>query len=611
MPGMTVVCANGGTGPETLSNAEARLQKLAEERGHRARIFRPHPGVVVCQAGYAEYSFAVLSVGAWQFYIEGHLYDVPDEDLPRRLAEVVAALEAGGDRRLSLLGEWIDRRDGKCVMVAVHRERGETWVMNDHTARLPVYWTNMPGGRICTRDIGFLSHPSWKRGMDGSAAAMYLLLRYPLGTRTLLDGVQTLEPASLLRLHDVRSTPPAICLRPLEFGRYDEGMGSPRAAAKRVAGSFLADLSARARQADPCLVSLSGGLDSRAVAAGLAQVAPSTTAVTFLDAAGRAALDVQYAEAVAKALGLRWELYPLEPPTLRDAHEVFRQKYAHCGLVVTFIYSFYAQLVDRYGTGANFFTGDGGDKVLPCLEPSGRLHGVPDTVDYLLGKNHLWPIEQVARFTGMPERSLRAGIEERLLSYPEERMAHKVVHFMIRERAMRWVFESEDRDRCHMQSLSPFFGWPFFQLAMSVPARWKRDYVFYREFLNVLSREAADVPNASWRMSLNRRVAVKSIFVLNRLTNHLMPEGMKEALKRRYRHAPATFSHREDIMRAVGRFCDELAGPASGVIDWEEVRKAQPATAEQAYFLLSLAALAAQLRGSPLTLGNMDPAELP
>ena len=92
------------------------------------------------------------------------------------------------------------------------------------------------------------------------------------------------------------------------------------------------------------MVSLSGGLDSRAVAAGLRREEIPFTAATFLNSQQTNAADVRVASRVAEALGVEWQLFHPRPPQGKDLVQLLDLKSGANNLRMSFILPFFHQL---------------------------------------------------------------------------------------------------------------------------------------------------------------------------------------------------------------------------------------------------------------------------
>jgi len=161
-------------------------------------------------------------------------------------------------------------------------------------------------------------------------------------------------------------------------------------------------------------------------------------------------------------------------------------------------------------------TGDGGDKVLPNLRPT-AVADADGAVRQLLRCHRIVPLEQVSALTGVGEVDIVLELRDRLAAYPEECWADRHVHFEICERAFKWLFEGEDRNRGFFWSTTPFYAPPFFRAAMRCGDHHKDYRGLYRDFLLELSPAAAAVEYAGVGAPIDSaafRIAVKAAALL-------------------------------------------------------------------------------------------------
>jgi asparagine synthase (glutamine-hydrolysing) len=98
--------------------------------------------------------------------------------------------------------------------------------------------------------------------------------------------------------------------------------------------------------------------------------------------------------------------------------------------------------------------------------------------------------------TGVPRAALHGAVAARLAAYPERTLERKHVHFLFYERALRWVYEGEDRNRCFLWHATPFYAPAVFAAAARAPDELKADDRLRRAVLRRVAPEVADVENA-------------------------------------------------------------------------------------------------------------------
>jgi asparagine synthase (glutamine-hydrolysing) len=100
--------------------------------------------------------------------------------------------------------------------------------------------------------------------------------------------------------------------------------------------------------------------------------------------------------------------------------------------------------------------------------------------------------------TGIRASDIWDDLEAHVSGYPEKDLAQKYVHFLLYERAFKWLFEGEDRNRCFFWAVAPFYGTAIFDYAMGCRDEQKKHYRLYRSVLMTLSPSIAAINNANW-----------------------------------------------------------------------------------------------------------------
>jgi asparagine synthase (glutamine-hydrolysing) len=251
------------------------------------------------------------------------------------------------------------------------------------------------------------------------------------------------------------------------------------------------------------VVSLSGGLDSRAVAAGLRREEIPFTTATFLNSQQTNAADVRVAARVAEALEVEWQLFHLGPPQGKDLVQLLDLKSGANNLHMSFILPFFHQLMEQFGPGITYFTGDGGGDTLGVSGPYRRISTPQALLDYVIERYQIWPLDQVAALTRLPGQDIKAELAEHLASYPETAPDRKYKHFFCLEVATKMYHEGEDRNSHFFWSVTPLYSFEFFHYALNCPDRDKQGYRLYREFLAQLHPAVNGIDYADWQAPLS------------------------------------------------------------------------------------------------------------
>jgi asparagine synthase (glutamine-hydrolysing) len=285
----------------------------------------------------------------------GEIYNAPElrarlEREGRRFAtdhsdtEVVLALyeERGPD--------FLHELNGMFALAILDRERRELLLARDRLGIKPLYYSERPFA-FASELRALLHVPGVERELDRESLFHYLSLRFVPGERSIFAGVRRLPPGHLLR-YDLETRELQVARWwQLRFGRDGDPAALREALREAVVRWTLADV--------PVAVSLSGGLDSSAVAALLAESGHGRVRTYSLGFAGE---DDELP--LARALAERWGMEHHE--AVVDADELLEDLLGMVwaldepyggGLPSWYVYRFMAEEV-KVG-----LTGTGGDEL--------------------------------------------------------------------------------------------------------------------------------------------------------------------------------------------------------------------------------------------------------
>ena len=508
MPGISICRDKGGMSRETFERAVALAHH--DER-YSSRVAYEGRSVVVGYTRYPGYPVVEIERDGYLFVLEGHVYDWEREQVGDRLDALADATDGFADREK--LESWVASIDGEFLLCVVDRESEDLTVVTDCLGRLPAYHGSREGKTVLSRQHRTVVEALWPTPSSSTAAlalgsestpaptfdrlavAQILLFGYTLGRRTLIEGIETLPPAVRMSITDGGAR--VERLHTLDFASKAHRDRSLDANVSELVDRFVAACRARAeRSGERNLISLSGGLDSRAILAAFAENDLSCTAATMNhDAVAES--DVSIAGGLASEYGIDWRCYDLPDTDEETVRKHLRVGDARDPLAIAYIHGFFERLIAEHGA-MTYFAGDGGDKALPDVTPQRRVEGIDALVAYVIESNRRFTLEEAAEIADVEERAITQSVRDRLASYPETGSDGKYVHFLVHERARNWLFEAEDTNRCYGWSPAPFYALPFFRYAMNCPDEQKRYYRLYAAFLSRLSPTAAGAPNANF-----------------------------------------------------------------------------------------------------------------
>ena len=478
-------------------------------------MLKGHSYVVGCSK-YPDYPINIFETDEFWICIEGKIYGKTIEAinkethaLIRRIFETTKTSEE--DKRV--IADWLLKTDGDFVIYALNKKTKDFIIMNDVLGRLPFYYYNQNDEILASREIQLISylieneqHIDTK--FDKMAIAQFLLFRHTLGNRTLLSDVYRLGPASLLRIHIDNFSIQVESIYRFNFERKEHENKSIKDNAGRLVSLFTEACKSRADDNSKNLVSLSGGLDSRAVAACLRKSNVPIYAVTSTDPNWRPVdgnnTEPEIAEQIAKLLNIKWENYGVMEVRAQDIIRMIKIKRGQIYLPYCYLLPFLEKVQHKYHTSRiNFFTGDGANRFFGTYDIKAR------NLDHLISKiiqvRSFLPLREVASLVEIDEKEIVDELRNILSSYPEESLSQKAVHYLYFEFDNKFIFEAEDIIRFYFWTVTPFYSIPFFKYAINCPDKHKSKHRLKREFLINISTSIAEIKTSNWGCSILSR----------------------------------------------------------------------------------------------------------
>jgi asparagine synthase (glutamine-hydrolysing) len=450
---------------------------------------------VLLSSGTTSYPVITLETPDWLTVLEGHLHCTTALDRDARLSTLAERLANG--ERAALKRELVClllEDDFEGVLLLRRKDTGETVVVNDYLGRFPLFLRETPAF-ILSREMGFALKAAGDITPDRMAAAQYLTFGYCLGGRTLFANLTRLPAATMVRLAP-REKPEMQSLFVFDLDEQTRTGNSLRANAQELAALFSEACRTRERSSANVL-SLSGGLDSRAVAAALARRNTPFHLASFNDGRKHTLCDLRVGHRIAEVLAMPYDVFETPRPTGRGVSRLLRMTAGLNSATMAFILFFFDHLRACYGQELTYFTGDGGDKALPLLTPARRMQDHQKLARYIVSRSSIFYPDKAAALIGVPPRMLMDRFADLLTAYPERQIARKYAHFSLYERARHWLFDGEDRNRSCFTTVAPFYASRFMHAALACPDGQKRNLALYREFMLALSPKLAVLPYAN------------------------------------------------------------------------------------------------------------------
>ncbi|MPZ76516.1 MAG: hypothetical protein GEU77_08320 [Deltaproteobacteria bacterium] len=535
MPGFSFFCDFEGSLPDKQSRISGALDLIMHHDGYEKRILLNDRFSLLACTKYKHYPVIPFENERFLIHLEGKIYGKGKSLIRDELNAVAQWLSDSACTSSKDVVQWLLNTDGDFVLFILDKRSNSIFFLNDALSRLPLYYSTTTNGFIVSREVQFIKEVKIEATLDRMGIAQCLLFGYPLGTRTLLDKVHRLTPASVIRVDIDQARAEVTQLHYFNFEVKQDPVRAPEENAQELVRLFSMGCKSRATDIDGLastgknILGLSGGFDSRSVAACLHNENIPFVAVTRLDPLKHSISDAKMAEQLAEVLDLDWKLFYVKSPKGRDLLKLLKIKSGLNYLGMAFILPFFEQVRDSYGPDLSYFTGEGGNTIPRDLRPKPKLKTLDDAVNHLLAHNQKLPVETVAALINLPKDDIIAEVRALLSGYPENNWSHKYVHFFVSEKSFKLTFEAEDRNRCYFWSVAPFFSTSFFKFGMECPDSQKEKFALYREFLINLSPIAASVPHASWKIPISGKRYL--LYLFGRSVADRIPSGFKNFLR--------------------------------------------------------------------------------
>jgi asparagine synthase (glutamine-hydrolysing) len=500
-----------------LDNRDEQFMKASNSimynKYYQREVLLTNPCQVVCTR-YPEYPVKTFENQDFWVCLEGKIYSktgVAQEHEITNLIETAFSMYTTDEAQKRILSEWLLETDGDFVIYVVNKKTNDFFMINDVLGRLPLYhYLENKSELIISREIRLMStlkEVGYLNGniFDTHGIAQFLLFSHTLGKRTLLQDISRLEPATLLKVHYQDSRVEIHNLHVFNFEDKVYANNSIKSNAQSLASLFIQACRNRVGQNAKNIISLSGGLDSRAIAAVLRQSNVNCFAVTspepnWKPVAGNSS-ETDIAQRLADKFDVDCEKYDVMIPKASDISMLLKAKNGLVYLAHSFLPRFLAQVQYNHKSQMiNFFTGHGGDVSFTNL--SFDVYDIDRCVRGIIRVKGRYPVETVAALTNLDKAEIMHEIRDLLYSYPERDASSKLIHFLFFENNVKFSFEIEDVNRFYFWSVAPFYSVPFFRYIFNCSDKSKERLNLYREFLLELSPVAAAIPNSNWGCSI-------------------------------------------------------------------------------------------------------------
>ena len=448
---------------------------------------------------YNEYPISNFNYLNYEIIIEGRIYDKSESELKIEIEELIDCINEN-EFKIELT-KWIEKTDGDFIISIVDKTNDKLFVFNDIFGRLPLYYKKGLN-RICiSRHLKFITDVENEFDFDKLALSQNLLLGYMLGERTLFSDIKQLRPASLLIVNGEKLN--VSILRQFNFEIRDHAANDFKSNLTELDRLFSKACKDRFKNGKKNIVTLSGGLDSRMVAACMHKNNIAFEAATISYTTGYANEEISIAKQLSHLLNSKFNLFDIRPPKGADVLELLKLKEGMNSLATAPIIPFYRKIEADFWKDINFITGDNGDKLIFTIDkPFNRFKDLEQLANFIVKEHSVIPLETVVSLLGTSKETIINEIKSVLNSFPEDDLVQKYIHFRIIEKPFKYAFQGEDRHRYYFWSMTPFWSTHFFNYIMNCSDESKIKHKLFGELIKKFSAEAIELPYTNFRSSI-------------------------------------------------------------------------------------------------------------
>ncbi|MAF85634.1 MAG: hypothetical protein CL875_04060 [Dehalococcoidales bacterium] len=497
MPG---ICCLAGEVPDQ----DRRLQSMAESMKHEdwhlvdryrasscgiarvhLRIFNPEP-----QPIFNEDRSRLI-------FFDGKIYDYEDERKNlQRQGHIFNFTNNDAEFCLHLYEElgkdFVKQLNGTFAIAIYDIKQQKLLVVNDRYGLRPLYYA-VDGTRVLiASEVKAMLQIEPKSKLNDEAIADWFFFGKLLGNKTFFKNVNILPPASILEYSDGK-----LHIEKYWDFEFDETTNiSDDELAEGLASSFRKSVARRLTGNHRYGLALSGGLDSRAIAAAMDDNASQVKAFTF---GVKGCDEVRIAHIVAEKLGMKHHIVELNPdelpPHFKDV-VYLSDGMDYIGIsFLPIVYEEYRKHIDvlfhglegdvllgEYFLDSNLLQARSEEEIVQALYHSACTF--PENMRLNLLKPAYY-----SRIKDMPLNSLKSELQQTRGNQP----GNRATHFAIRSVIWRTDLMGCVIGRNKVEEAYPFFDNDFVDWLQRIPPTLRLNYRVYRLFLKKLSPSLAGV----------------------------------------------------------------------------------------------------------------------
>jgi len=430
-------------------------------------------------------------------FFDGKIYDYEDEkrNLLRR-GHTFNFTDNDAEFCLHLYEElgkdFVKQLNGTFAIVIYDSKQRKLLAVNDRYGLRPLYYATDTNRLLIASEVKALLQIEPNSQLNDEAIADWFSFGKLLGNKTFFKNINVLSPASILEYRDGK-----LNIEKYWDFEFDQVTNiSEDELVDGLASAFRKSVARRLTGNHRYGLALSGGLDSRAIAAAMGDSASQLTAFTF---GVRGCDEVRIAHTIAQKLGMEHHIIELNPDELPlYFKDVVYLTDGMDYIGVSFLplaYGEYRKHIDVLLNGlegdvllGEYFLGSNLLQAKSEEEIAQALYCSTCTFPESMRLNLLKPA-YYSRIEGMPLNSLKSELQQTRGNHP----GNRATHFAIRSIIWRTDLMGCVIGRNKVEEAYPFFDNDFIDWLPRIPLDLRLNYHIYRQFLKKLSPPLARV----------------------------------------------------------------------------------------------------------------------
>ncbi len=503
MPGINTIIDFNPISDLKIDKASNILDKMNYYPAFSHELLFESPEIRSYFSGYSGYPREKILLGDVVILIDGAIYNKTIEQFKNEIAKAIT----NGNVNTSILKDIISNTDGEFVVYYIDKRNSFIAIFNDAIGRLPTYYHANEDGIIIARTMKFLTGLLPSVQVNDYSMIEYFLFAVSLGNKTFFNDIYRMMPYTLIQIN--LKDKKFIKTELFKYNFDDRWEDRPiEKYVMDLHDLFMESVANRAKRFKDRkqVLSLSGGLDSRANLMGLLQNKIEFESLSFLDHFHLLGRDRPVVNKLVEIFKFNHRNFDLKEENISDFEKVVNLKDGNgiMGTMGSVLSSM--EITEReFGRNIVYYTGDEGNYITAPRYGGGKIESLPRLVEQIILKNSLsvYSINEVAGIFGKSSKEIMDYLCNYFSAYPEKDYIHKVDHFFIWERSFKFSLENQDRLRQHFWPLAPHYGIKYAPYAFKIKNSYLNGWKIYIGLLKSLDKRSVSVKYANFGIALD------------------------------------------------------------------------------------------------------------